>query len=141
MEKLKRKSQIVLLILLPVLLSACFAVRVVENVKDPGRFFGKAYNQIERIHEQYPRREGDPHSIHVLIYEGSDRKIIKVSAPLWTVNACMDLGMWAAEKGNEFDFEERYDIDWRGLRDLGQIGPGLLVEVDDEENKILIWLE
>jgi len=141
MEKLRRTSQVGLLILLPVLLSACFAVKVVENVKDPERYFKKAYSQIERIHEQYPDREGRPHSIHVLIFEGSDRKIIKVSAPLWIANACMDLGMWAAEKDNEFDFEERYDIDWREIRDFGQIGPGLLVEVDDEEDKILIWLE
>ncbi len=29
----------------------------------------------------------------------------------------------------------------RRTSQVGQIGPGLLVEVDDEEDKILIWLE
>ena len=141
MEKLRRATQIGLLIMLPFLLSACFGLQVVENVKNPKRYFKRAYHRIERIHEQYPNREGRPRSIHVLIYDCSERKIIQASAPVWMVNACMDLGTWAVEESEEFDFEERFDFDLAEIRDLDQIGPGLLVEVNDEESKILIWLE
>lgn len=141
MEKLKRKTQIVAVIFLSLLLSACFNLRIIENVKNPDRYFRKAYREIEDIHRNNPEREGSPQHIYVLIYDGSDRNLIQVTAPLWLVNGCMDLGMEIAEK--DYDFEERYDFDWRGLKDLGQVGPGLLVEVVDseDETKILIWLK
>lgn len=141
MEKIRRLAKIGLLMILPFLLSACFGLQVVKNVKKPERYFKRAYRQIEKIHEQYPNREGRTRSIHVLIYDCSERKIIQASAPVWMVNACMDMGTWAVEESEEFDFEERYDFDLGEIRDLDQIGPGLLVEVNDEKNKILIWLE
>lgn len=139
--KKQGKIQIITVVLLVLFLSACFNVRVMENVENPDRYFKKAYRQIEQIHRRYPDREGTAHSIHILVYEGSERKLIKVSSPLWVVNSCMDLGMELAENDSEVDFEERYDFDWRDFKDLRQFGPGLLVEVDDEEDKILIWLQ
>ncbi len=141
MKNLKRMSQVCLLILLALWLTACFGVKIVENVKNPDRYFRRAYHQIDRIHELYPDRQGRPRTIHVLVYDSSERKIIRVSSPVWVVNACMDMGAWTVEKGEEFDFEEQYDFEWQELRDLDQIGPGLLMELDDEENKILVWLE
>ncbi len=141
MEKLRRATQIALLIMLPLLLGACFGLQVVRNVKNPERYFKRAYRRIERIQDRYPDRVGRPRSIHVLIYDRSERKIIQASAPVWMVNACMDLGTSSVEESEEFDFKERYDFDLAEIRNLDQIGPGLLVEVNDEENKILIWLE
>lgn len=127
--------------LLPLFLTACLGLHIMENVKNPKRYFKKAYRQIERIHNLYPERKSKPHSIYILIYEKLENKLIKVSAPFWMVNGCWDLGIWAAERDDYFDFGERYDIDWREIGDLNKIGPGLLVEVDDEQSKILIWLE
>jgi len=141
MEKIRRLTQFGLLMMLPLILGACFGLQIVKNVKKPERYFKRAYRRIERIHEQYPNREGRPRSIHVVIYDCSERKIIQASAPVWMVNACMDMGTWAVEESESFDFEERYDFDLGEIRDLEQIGPGLLVEVNDEKNKILIWLE
>ena len=143
MEKLKRKTQILAVILIPLFVSACFNLQIIKNVKKPERYFKKAYREIEKIHRNNPEREGSPHRIHVLIYEGSDRNLIQVTAPLWLVNSCMDFGANMAEDNNDFDFEERYDFDWRGLKNLGQVGPGLLFEVDDleQETKILICME
>ena len=141
MERPKRKVQIIVIVLVPLFLSACLCIKIAENVKNPSPYFKRAYRQIEEIQRHYPNREGRPHHIHLLIYDGSDRDVIEITAPLWLVNGCIDLGMSVAERENEFDFEERYDFDWEAIRDLGQIGPGLLVEVDDEDGRVLIWLK
>lgn len=137
----ERKTQIIAIVFLVFLLSACFNVRVIENVKNPERYFKKAYRQIEEIHLRYPDRERRPDVMHMLIYEGKENKIIKISTPIWLVNGCMDMGMLAAEKESEIDFEDRYDFDWSEIRDFSRIGSGLLVEIEDEKNKILIWLK
>jgi len=137
----KRKTQIVAIAFLVFLLSSCFNVRIIENVKSPDRYFKKAYRQIEEIHLRYPDRERRPDTVHILIYEGKENKIIKVSTPLWLVEGCLDLGMLAAERECEIDFEDRYDFDLSEIKDLSRIGSGLLVEVEDEKNKILIWLK
>ena len=137
----KRKTHIVAIVFLVFLLSACFNVRVIENVRNPDRYFKMAYRQIEDIHQSYPDRERRPDTIYILIYEGKENKIIKISTPIWLVNGCMDLGMLAAERESEIDFEDRYDFDLSEIKDLSRIGSGLLVEVEDEKNKILIWLK
>ncbi len=143
MEKLKRRTQIIAAVLIPLFVSACFNLQIIKNVKKPDRYFKKANREIEGIHRNNPDREGRPRKIHVLIYEGSDHNLIQVSAPLWLVNRCMDIGTGIDENDNEFDFEDRFDFDWRGLKDLGQVGPGLLVDVNDieDETRILIWLK
>lgn len=140
MKKKESIVQIGLLSVFVVLLSSCLAIDVKQNVKNPHRYFRKAYSQIERIHKHYPNREGRPHSLHVLIYDGSHRKLIRATAPIWVANSCKDLGK-AAQEAQGFDFEDEYDMDWDGINDLGQIGPGLLFELSDQKSKILIWLE
>ena len=35
----------------------------------------------------------------------------------------------------------KYDFEWEALRDLGKIGPGLLVEVVSEDDQVLVWLK
>lgn len=137
---MKKVFQIGLLSALSVLLISCISLEIKKNVKNPKRYFREAYRQIERIHKRYPRREGRPRSVHILIYQGSERKLLKATAPVWIVNNCRE-AVAAAEKHHGFDFEGEYDIDWRGLDDLKDIGPGLLFELDDQKSKILIWLE
>ncbi len=137
----KRKIQIVAIVFLVFFLSACLNVRVIENVKNPERYFRKAYQQIEEIHLRYPDRERRPDTVHILIYEGKENKIVKVSTPLWLVDGCMDLGMLAAENESEIDFEDRYDFDWSEIKDFSRVGAGLLIEIEDEKNKVLIWLK
>jgi len=40
--------------------------------------------------------------------------------------------------GRDFGQEERYNVDWRPIRNLSRLGPGRLV---DEESRVLTWLE
>jgi len=141
MTNLKRKAQIALVLLVPVFLCACFNLKILDNVKDPTRYFDEAYREINRIHRQYPNREGVPSHVHFLVYDRSDEELVKFEVPLSLVRGSMDLGMQVAEKDGELDFGDRYDFDWSGIRDFSQFGKGLLIEVDDEDGKILIWLD
>jgi len=141
MRKTRKVIHILLLMLLPLLLSGCFTVRIIRNVKNPDRYFASAYERIDRIHQKRPNREGRAHAIRVLVYEASERQIVKVSAPFWLVNTCMDIGIKAADEDEGFEFDERYDFDWRDIKDLEKLGPGLLVAIEDEESKVLIWLD
>jgi hypothetical protein len=140
MEKSKRSLQIGILSLLSLLLISCIALEVKENIKNPNSYFRRAYRDIERIHKRYPGREGKPHSVHVLLYDGSHRKLIKAAVPVWAANSCKDIEA-AAKESSGFEFGEEYDIDWRGIDNLGDVGPGLLFELSDQKSKILIWLE
>ncbi len=141
MRKIKKATQIALLILIPLLSAGCFTVRVIKNVKNPDRYFDSAYKRIDYIHQKCPNREGRASSIRVLVYEASERQLVKVSAPFWLVNTCMDIGIKAADEEEGFEFDEQYDFDWRDIKDLEKLGPGLLVEIEDEESKVLIWLD
>ncbi len=140
MRNLRRISQGFLILVMVTLVSGCFTVRIIKNVTDPDRYFDQAYTKIERIHDRHPNREGRTRRINLLIYKESDHELIKISAPFWFVNSYMDIGITDSDD-ESFDIDERYDIDWRDIRELEQIGPGLLVEIDDEESKVLIWLD
>jgi hypothetical protein len=141
MNSLKRKSRVALLILMPLFLCACFGLAIYQDVKDPDLYFEEAYSQIDQIHKHYPNREGTPSHIHFLVYDASDRQLVKMELPLSLVQDCMDIGLDAAGNDCGFDIKGRYDIDWSGVKDLRQFGMGLLVEVDEEDGKILIWLD
>ena len=110
MKGMKRISQIGLLSVLSAFLISCIALEIKENVRNPKRYFREAYRQIERIHKRHPHREGRPHSIHVLIYDGSHQKLIRAAAPAWIVDNYGEVVAMAREH-HGFDFEDEYDID------------------------------
>lgn len=140
MRNLKRTFQGALILVMVALVSGCFTVRIIKNVKNPDRYFNQAYRKIEAIHERHPNREGRTRRINVLIHQAQEHELVKISAPFWFVNTCMDIGITVSDE-ESFDMDKKYDIDWRDIKELEQIGPGLLVEIDDEENEVLIWLD
>jgi len=141
METKRIFYQTALLLFMLIFLCSCFNLNIIKNVKNPDKYFRKAHRQIKEIHKKYPRRNGQAHTLHVWIYDGKGRKLIRASAPILIVNHVMDSGVDTDRVNQEFDFEEKYDIDWDGIKDLDQFGPGLLFELDDEKSRILIWLE
>jgi hypothetical protein len=141
MRKIKKAIKFVSLIFVFLILSGCFTVRVIRNVKNPDRYFHSAYKRIDDIHQKRPNREGKADSIRLLVYEASERQIIKVAAPFWLVNTWLDIGIKAADEEEGFEWDERYDFDWRDIKELEKLGPGLLVEIEDEQSKVLIWLD
>ncbi|MEW5902082.1 MAG: hypothetical protein AB1715_11515 [Acidobacteriota bacterium] len=140
MSRLKRRFAAAVPALM-LLASGCLSIQVASNVDDPDRYFRRAYSQIESLHKEYPGREGAVHSLQLLVYDGSDRKVVRIGVPMWLVNACLKAGTEAAEHdSDDLDFEKQYEIAWRSVRDLDKIGPGLLVEVVDEQDRVLVWL-
>lgn len=138
----KRKIQVLGIVLLPLFFSACFSIHVKSNIDNPRSYLRRAQNEINRIHKKCPNRGRRAHWIHILVYDRGSSHLVRVSAPLWIVNCAVDFGLRTARCNGAFDeIEERYDVDWRALSDLGQIGPGLLVEVVSEEDQVLIWLK
>jgi hypothetical protein len=110
-------------------------------VKNPRRYFRDAYREISRIHRSRRYRRAVPKQIHILVYERSERKIVRITTPVWMVDACTDLDQWIDEGRDEFDLKIRYDFDRRKLRNLKHKRPGLLVDIKDKGDKVLIWLD
>jgi hypothetical protein len=135
------------LILIALYLSGCLYVDVIDNVKNPERYFREAHREIARI----PRRdrfnrEHRPEQLHVLIYERSERKIVKVILPVGIVDSCSDFEHWIEEECDEFGFEKRYDLkryklNRKKFRNLRHKSPGYLAEFKDKDSKVLIWLK
>lgn len=142
MRSKSKPFKIACLAVLPLFLCACFKVQVIGHARDPQAYFDKAYRQIDRLERDHPNRKGRAHELVLLIHEDSEDQIVKVSVPIWLVNFGIKVGMKAAEHDPHSNkWEDRYEFDRRAVKDLGRFGPGLLVAVDDERDKILIWLE
>ena len=142
MKSKSKPFKIACLAILPLFLSACFRVQVIDHARNPQGYFDKAYRQIEKLERERPDRRGRAHELVLLMHEDSEDQIVRVSVPIWLVNFGMKVGMKAAEHEHRSNkWEDRYEFEWRALKDLGQLGPGLLVAIDDERDKILIWLE
>jgi len=134
------------LILIVLYLSGCLYVDVIENVKNPERYFREAYREIARIPRYRFHRNTRPEQLHVLVYERSERKIVKVILPVGLVDSCSDLEHWIEEECDEFGFEKRYDLkryklNKKKFRNLQRKSPGYLAEFKDKDSKVLIWLK
>jgi hypothetical protein len=123
------------------LLAGCFAARVHRHVADPEPYFRRALRRIERIHRNDPDRRGCPGELHLLVYDRSEKELVQAAAPFWLVDRCMSLGEYPQARKAERELRDRYDFDWHDMRGLHEVGPGLLVSIEDEESKILIWVE
>jgi hypothetical protein len=142
MRSKSKPFKIACLAVLPLFLSACLKVQVIDHARNPQAYFDKAYKQIERLERDRPDRKGKAHELVLLIHEGSEDQIVRVSVPIWLVNFGVKVGMKAAEHDRHSNkWEDRYEFEWRAIKDLGRLGPGLLVSIDEERDKVLIWLE
>lgn len=128
--------------LLPLALVACFKVQVINHAKDPDSYVDRAQKQIARIERDHPNREGRARRLCLLVHEDDGSQIIRLTVPVWLVNFGMKAGMKAAEHDHGSNkWKDRYEFDWRAVEDFGRLGPGLLVAIDDNRNKVLVWLE
>ena len=127
-------------------LSGCLYVDVIDNVKNPERYFREAYREIARITRSRFHRKRQPEQLHVLVYERSERKIVKVILPVGIVDSCSDLEHWVEEEYDEFGLKKRYDLkryklNRKKFRNLRRKSPGYLAEFKDKDSKVLFWLE
>jgi hypothetical protein len=107
----------------------------VRRVEDPRPAFQEARAEASRLQG----RPGPAHRVHVLVFDESDRKLVRVSLPLWLVQKI--------DKDGELDFGDEAGDLAEGVRprlrleDIEKAGLGILVEVEEEGgDQVLVWL-
>ena len=120
--------------------SSCIGISIIRDCPDPDSYFARAAREVERLEARRGFSHRTVHTLCVLAFDQDDGELVRVEVPMWLVKAFLNAGLSAAEHDRNFDFEGRYGIDWRKFRDLSQFGPGLLVSVEDEESRVLVWL-
>jgi len=116
------------------LMSGCFCVEVKNDVKNPNKYFREAYHKMESLHKMYPERMGPVSTVHVLVYEKSEKQLIRVIAPMWIIDEGMDFA-------DTYDVETDCDFEFHKIKKIRDLGPGMLMEADGEDSKVLVWLE
>ena len=141
MNRILAFSRPVGLILSALALSGCLMIQDVRRVDDPRPYFDRAYDEIQRLENGNPHRRNRAHELCLLVHEDRKDELVRVVIPLWLVKASIHLGGERAEHESEFGrIEDRYEFDWGVLSAVEEIGPGLLVDVTDANDKILVWL-
>ncbi|HVR71231.1 MAG TPA: hypothetical protein VMT87_10345 [Vicinamibacteria bacterium] len=110
----------------------------ITRVSDPGPVFAQARRDAAR----HQGRPGPARELNVLVFEKSERKLVRVSVPMWIVRAAERRVDWEKEIGGEGGDE----VAWRvrrhvRLEDIEKAGLGILAEVEEEDGEqVLVWL-
>lgn len=138
---IKRLVMIVIAMLAMLMLTGCF-FEIKDDVDYPEGRFQRTLAKIERLQA----RGGEVDSIHILVYDGEERKLVALNLPASWAKDAMSESMDEMAKEKDLDkYTGAAGFDLRKLKDLDRIGPGLLVEVEVEEEDgkvhVLIWLD
>lgn len=132
------RARLPLLILAAVTGSGCLVQ--IEHVRDPRAHFAAARREAERLQG----RRGPAKELNVLVYDSSDRKLVRVSIPMWLARRIEQKVDWDEEIDWDSDDRDRVARRVRrhvNLREIEKAGLGLLVEVDEDEGEqVLVWL-
>jgi hypothetical protein len=129
--------------------TGCFGL-VIETehmAKFPEKTFAQARHHIAGLNRHAGRsREG--RELHLMVYSGHDGEFTRITVPTWVLGMIDEDGKPGRHsEGTQAEsdrFVKRYvDVDSLDLHRLLDIGPGLLLEVEDngDETHLLIWLE
>jgi hypothetical protein len=90
-------------------------------------------------------RSGSASQVNVLVFDPDDEKLVRIRVPMWLAKKAYRI----AEPDGELEFELDHDdrdlarhLKRRvSLEELEKAGPGLLVEVDEDDGEqVLVWL-
>ena len=129
-----------LLVLVALTFTACPELSVSHVDSFPHEAFQTARQQIASISSDNPMRQGKAREMHLLVYDGDDGDLVRVVMPLTVVEWGVDIAKANVDAG---DFDGQLNpLEHMSPEDLRKLGPGLLVQVDDEEedSHVLIWL-
>ncbi len=143
MVNARRIRQLAVLALAALGLGACIGLRIENGVRNADRDFDRARDEIARLESRDPGRRSRAHRLCLLIHDRNEGDLVRLSVPLWMVDLAMDAGEQAERherREGRRDLEDRYDVDWRSLRDIGRFGPGLIASVEGDDDRILVWL-
>jgi hypothetical protein len=122
-------------------LTACISVRTERGIRNADRLFEKACAEIARLEGARGGGARRPHRLCVLVHDAEEGELVRVSIPMWIVEAGLSLGADAAGHGHGRSAGDRYELDWTAVKDLGRYGRGLLASVEEERARVLVWLK
>lgn len=129
------------LALIALSLTACISVRTERGAMNADRQFERAYAEIARIQETRSGGTRRPHRLCVLVHDAEEGELIRVSVPMWLVEAGLSLGADASGHEHGRSAGDRYDLEWSAIKDLSRYGRGLLASVEEEKARVLVWLK
>lgn len=136
-------KKISVLLLLIVFLGGCMSIRVREDIDYPANVFDKTMKKIETIQIKDPHRKGKVHRFNLLVYDGGDRELVKLSVRKWLAQLILNEAL--QDELNDMSSRPKHygNIILKDIKNLKRLGPGLLLEVEDREEKthVLIWLD
>ncbi len=122
-------------------LTACISVRTESGVRNADRQFERAYAEIARIAGTRGGETRRPHRLYVLVHDAEEGELIRVSVPMWLVDAGLSLGADVSGHEHGRSAGDRYGLEWSAIKDLGRYGRGLLASVEEEKARVLVWLK
>jgi len=141
---IKKYVLVVFIVMMVLVLTGCL-IDIDSDVDYPAGLFKQTLKKIEILHTKDPGRRGTVSNLNILVYDGSDRKLVKLSLPITAVSETL--------KGIDFENDDsmkKYSkkiggIKVKNMDFLDRMGPGLLLEteVEEENHKVhaLIWLD
>ena len=103
-----------------------------------------AFREARAEAQRIVGRSGSARQVNVLVFDPDDEKLVRIQVPMWLAKKVYR----TAEGGaNEIDFDDGERDVARQLRrrvrleDLEKAGPGILVEVEEDDGQqVLVWL-
>ena len=131
-----RRARLALIVAAAVLATACLVN--IEQVADPGPAFARARAEAAQVQG----RPGPPSSLHVLVWDRGEEKLVRVSVPMWLVRKAAE-----HDDADLLDFDDDSGKVARHLKprlrwkDVEKAGLGVLAEVEEEDgDQVLVWL-
>ncbi len=114
-------------------LGGCVTLNL-ESEATPNQVQG-AFERAEKKAERHAAKHAGkkPSRVHVLAYEADGGDLVQVSVPMWMVRMALRF----AEEDEPIEIDG-VELDWRKV--LKQ-GSGIYVSVENEEERIFVWLE
>lgn len=132
MDPGKRLSVLGFVVAAALAATGCLVEVTVDRVADPGPAFDKARKEALR----YQGRRGPAHQLNLVAYDRDDGELVRISVPMWVVRELDDDEL-------HFDGHDAVERKLRRhlrVRDLQEAGPGILLEVEERDGRVLIWL-
>ena len=139
------KNFFLFLLLLIVLftLMGCLSLRIENDVNYPAQLFKQTLKKIEKIHSLKSSRKKEISGIHFLIYNGEERKLVSFSISKSMIEFGLDHACREGNNTYKKHADKYVEINWDKVKDLNQLCPGLIIEVEhvEESTHVLIWAD
>jgi hypothetical protein len=119
------------------LLPGCWAW-VDSHPKNVEGAFRAALQQVDRIQSTPAAERGKPRTLRVLAYEQDDDELVKLSVPLWLVRKVAQHAVDSEEASRDLEQIARHGVT---IDQILSGGRGMMLQADEDDEKVLIWLE